>query len=103
MDSSTPDCLGHCLRGERGKTVSKLKTETITDLDKTKRAKINSGPTSVETCLEDLEVSFSKQQEWKVIKEGGVLNIPIEEFRLEHRPKPNHKGETQFGRKGDVF
>ena len=43
---------------------------------------IKKGPTSVETSLKDLEENYASKPEWKVIERGGVLCVPVEEFRM---------------------
>ena len=35
----------------------------------------------------------------KVIEEGGVLSIPVEELRIINSPRPNHSGHVDFGKK----
>ena len=39
------------------------------------------------------------KSEWKVIEGGGVLSIPMEEFRMINLPKPDHSGSVGFGKK----
>ena len=43
---------------------------------------IKKGPVSVETSLKELEEIYASKPEWKVIEDGGVLSIPVEEFRM---------------------
>ena len=57
------------------------------------------GPVSVETSLKELEQDYAKKPEWKVIEEGGVLSIPVEEFRMINPPKPDREGKVEFGKK----
>ena len=40
---------------------------------------IKKGPVSVETSLKELEEIYASKPEWKVIEEGGVLSIPLED------------------------
>ena len=60
---------------------------------------IQKGPVSVETSLKELEENYASKPEWKVIEEGGVLSIPVEEFRMINPPKPDHSGNVEFGKK----
>ena len=43
---------------------------------------------SVETSLKELEDDYESKPEWKVIEDGGVLSIPVEELRMENPPRP---------------
>ena len=54
---------------------------------------------SVETSLKELEESYASKPEWKVIEEGGVLSIPVEEFRMINPPKPDRAGHFEFEEK----
>ena len=53
----------------------------------------------METSLEGLEEIYAKKPEWKSIEDGGVLSIPIEEFRMINPPKPDRFGNIDFGKK----
>ena len=44
---------------------------------------------SVETSLKELEENYARKPEWKVIEDGGVLSIPVEEFRMTNPPHPD--------------
>ena len=62
---------------------------------------IKKGPTSVETSLKELEENYASKPEWKVIEGGGVLSVPVEEFRMINPPKPDREGNVRFeGKKG---
>jgi hypothetical protein len=50
--------------------------------DENLRVLIKKGPVSEETSLKELEENYARKPEWKVIEEGGVLSIPVEEFRM---------------------
>ena len=54
---------------------------------------------SEETSLKELEEYFAFRPEWKVIKDGGVLSIPLEEFRMVDPPRPNLSGHVAFDKK----
>ena len=39
--------------------------------------------------INGMEDEYEKKAEWKVIEEGGVLSIPVEELRMENPPRPD--------------
>ena len=92
-------CLGHKQREERQIKMNKLSESQLQPLDETRRVLIKKGPVSVETSLKELEENYARKPEWKLIEEGGVLNIPVEEFRMINPPKPDHAGNVEFGKK----
>ena len=92
-------CLGHDQRVERGNKIKKLLKSSPKTLDGTHRMLIKKGPVSVETSLKELEENYARQPEWKVIEDGGVLSIPMEEFRMINPPKPNCSGKVIFDQK----
>ena len=67
--------------------------------DENLRVLIKKGPVSVETSLKELEEIYAGGANWKKIEEGGVLSIPLEEFRMINPPKPNHSGCVAFDKK----
>ena len=75
------NCLGHEERGGRKIKINKLSAGPLISLDENLRVLIKKGPVSVETSLKELEESYERKPEWKVIEDGGVLSIPVEEFR----------------------
>ena len=64
--------------------------------DEDKIVLIKKGPTSEETSLKELEKTYASKPEWKVIEEGGVLCVPVEELRMNNPPKPNREGNIKF-------
>ena len=52
--------------------------------DENLRVLIKKGPVSVLTSLKELEDNYERKPEWKVIEEGGVLSIPVEELRMQN-------------------
>ena len=60
---------------------------------------IKKGPISVETSLNELEENYESKPEWKMIEDGGVLSIPVEELRMVDSPKPDHSGHIAFVKK----
>ena len=53
----------------------------------------------METSLKELEEDYESTPEWKLIKEGGVLSVPVEELRMENLPKPDRSGQVVFKEK----
>jgi len=82
-------CFGHQEREDRRNIILKLATKPTETPDEKLRVLIKKGPVSVQTSLKELEDSYEKKPEWKVIEDGGVLCIPVEEFRMENPPRPD--------------
>ena len=59
-------------------------------MDDLRKVLIKKGPVSVETSLKELEENYARKPEWKVIEEGGVLSIPVQEFRMNDPQKPEN-------------
>ena len=89
-------CLGHQKRASRSNIIAKLITKSVATPDENCRISIKKGPVSVETSLKQLEEDYESKPEWKLIKEGGVLSVPVEELRMENPPKPNRSGRVVF-------
>ena len=87
-------CIGHKEREERRNKIGKLVERPMEILDKSLRVLIKKGPVNVETSLKELEEDYESKPEWKLIKEGGVLSVPVEELRMENFPKPNQSGQV---------
>ena len=92
-------CWGHGEREARKNKISKLLTSAPDSLDDLRKVLIKKGPVSLETSLKELEENYASKPEWKVIEEGGVLSIPVEEFRMINPPKPDRLGNVDFGKK----
>ena len=92
-------CLGHIERDTRRNKINRLLTSPVQSPDENLRVLIKKGPVSVETSLKELEENYVSKSEWKVIEGGGVLSIPMEEFRMINLPKPDHSGSVGFGKK----
>ena len=92
-------CLGHGERGARKNKISKLLKSPLPSLDENLRVLIKKGPVSEEMSLKELEENYASKPEWKVIEDGGVLSIPLEEFRMIDPPKPDHSGRVAFDKK----
>ena len=90
--ATVENCLGNQSRVMRkNKMESPLKSP-----DKNLKVLIKKGLLSEETSLKELEKYFALRPEWKVIKDGGVLSIPLEEFRMVDPPRPNRSGHVAF-------
>ena len=83
-------CLGHCEREKRLNKIKKLSLFPGEPPDEYLRVLIKKGPVSEETSLKQLEEAFASTPEWKVIENGGVLSVPVEEPRMLNPPKPDH-------------
>ena len=84
--ADTSTCLGHKEREDRRNKIVNLASKPKETPDETCRVLIKKGPVSVETSLKELEENYESKPEWKVIEEGGVLSIPVEEFRMINPP-----------------
>ena len=93
------DWLGHCERSARRKKIEKFIESSLTSPDHDMKVLIKKGPTSVETSLKELEEDYAIKPEWKVIEGGGVLSVPVEEFRMINPPKPDREGNVRFEEK----
>ena len=94
---ATPDeCLGHQIRAERSKKIEKLLKSPLETPDENLKVVIKKGPTSEETSLKGLEEFFAIKSGWKVIEDGGVLSIPVVEFRMMDQPKPQDFGMINY-------
>ena len=92
-------CLGHQERASRSNIIAKLIRKSVATPDENCRLSIKKGPVSVETSLTELEEDYESKPEWKLIKEGGVLSVPVEELRMENLPKPDRSGQVVFKEK----
>ena len=99
--TSSSLCIGHELRTARKNKITKMLKEPRRTPNETKRVLIKKGPVSTESSLQELEEFYARRPEWKVIKDGGVLGIPVSEYRLMNPPNPDREGNVVFGqRKG---
>jgi len=92
-------CWGHGERESRKNQINKLLNSPLETLDDLRRVLIKKGPVSEETSLKELEEKYERKPEWKVIEEGGVLCIPVEEFRMIDLPRPDRADNIDFGRR----
>ena len=91
-------CWGHRER-ERNHLINNALTSPLFSLNDLQRVLIKRGPVSEETSLRELEKSFASNSEWKVIKDGGVVSLPVEEFRMINPPRPDKEGKIDYGRR----
>ena len=97
---ATPEgCIGHRLRDQRKDKIKGLQESSMKSPNKNLKVLIKKGPISVETSLNELEENYESKPEWKMIEDGGVLSIPVEELRMVDSPKPDHSGHIAFDKK----
>ena len=92
-------CLGHEERCKRQNIIAKLNTKSVAAPNENYRISIKKGPVSTKTSLKELEEYYESKPEWKLIKDGGVLSVPVEELRMENLPKPDRSGQVVFKEK----
>jgi len=93
--------LGHTDRVALKNKIKKLQKSSLRSLDEKFRVLINKGPMSVETSLKELEDIYAGGANWRVIEDGGVLSVPVEELRMIDPPLPNRAGQIDFGMGGN--
>ena len=93
------NCLGHGIRVARKSKISKMFTYPMQCPDKNHKVLIKKGPVSVETSLKEVEENYASKPEWKVIESGGMLSVPIEDFRMINPAKLDRSGQVDFGKK----
>ena len=89
-------CLGHSERGARVNKIKRMLDSPQETPDENPRVLIKRGPNKEETSLKELEENYARKPEWKVIEGGGVLSVPVEEFRMINPPKPDREGNVKF-------
>ena len=92
-------CIGHGERENRKNKVNRALESKAESPVEYKKVLIKKGPISFETSLKELEEDYASKPEWKVIADGGVLSVPVEEFRMSNLPKPRQSGHVDFGKK----
>ena len=92
-------CIGHGERENRKNKVNRALESKAESPVEYKKVLIKKGPISLETSLKELEEDYASKPEWKVIADGGVLSVPVEEFRMSNLPKPRQSGHVDFGKK----
>ena len=91
-------CWGHTQREERRNKASKLLTLPQGHPPRNVRVWIRKGPISLETSLKELDDTYESTKEWKLIEDGGVVSVPVEEFRMLHPPQPGNFGRSSGGK-----
>ena len=94
--AESDECLGHFERVARRNKIEKFLASSPIVPDENMKLLIKKGPKSEEISLRELEVIYVSKPEWKIIEDGGVLSVPVEEFRMNHAPKPNRSGKVEF-------
>ena len=89
-------CVGHAQREERRNKASKLLPQQCPP--RNVRAWIRKGPISLETSLQELDDTYASSPEWKLIEDGGVLSVPVEEFRMMNPPQVGNFGRSNGGK-----
>ena len=89
-------CLGHSERCARVNKIKRVLESPQETPDEALRVLIKRGPKKEETSLKELEENYASKSEWKVIEGGGVLSVPVEEFRMINPPKPDREGKVHF-------
>ena len=92
-------CLGHSERCARVNKIKRMLESPQETPDENLRVLIKRGPNKEETSLKELEENYASKPEWKVIEGGGVLSVPVEEFRMINPPKPDREGKIKFEEK----
>ena len=92
-------CFGHDIRIARDNKIMKATKSPPRNLEEDKVVLIKMGPTSKGTSLKGLAETYANKPGWKVIDNGGVLSVPVEEFRMINTPKPDREGNVQFGKR----
>ena len=100
MSGTNGKCWGHAERDATKNKINKLLKSPQQTLDEEFKLLIKNGPVSVETSLKELEENFAGKPNWKLIEGGGILKVPLEEFRMIDPPQPNQAGQVVFGRGG---
>ena len=91
--------MGHGERKARKNKINNVLKANILQsptLDENMRVLVKKGPVSVETSFKELEENYASKPGWKMIEEGGVLSIPVEEFRMIDLQKPKNFGKTRL-------
>ena len=93
-------CSGHELRKGRKNKITRALTSPDEEVpDQNLRVLIKTAQMTVETSLKDLEENYKTKKEWKLLEDGGVLSIPVEELRMQNPPCPDNLGNVDFGKK----
>ena len=92
-------CWGHQERKARKNKIQNLVNSSMQSVDENFKVLINKGPVSKETSLKEIEEVFTSRANWKKVEHGGVLSIPLGEFRMMDPPQPDRKtGQFDFGK-----
>ena len=92
-------CRGQDERNRRKNKINKLLSRSCISPDQNLKVLIMRGPVSVEMSLKEVEENYASKPEWKMIEEGGVLSIPVEEFRMINPPESGRSGKIGFEKK----
>ena len=99
MMADSSICFGHTDRAARKEKISQAMANPPKSPVESKIVLLRKGPVSAKTSLRELEEHYARKPEWKVIEEGGMLSVPVEELRMMNPPKPDRKGNIKFAEK----
>ena len=90
-------CLGHELRQKRQNNINGLLALPEREPpDQNMRISIKSRQGAMETSLKGLGDIYKQKPEWKMMEEGWVWSVPVEEFRMQNPLRPDAKGNLDF-------
>ena len=95
-ESEVGNCWGHSEREARESKIKKFLETPVQFVDESFKVLIKKGSLSKETSLKELEDMYANSAAWRTIDNGGLLSIPVEEFRMINPPKPDRGGNVQF-------
>ena len=96
MSAEVGNCWGHSEREARESKIKKFLETPVQFVDESFKILIKKGSLSKETSLKELEDVYANSAAWRKIDNGGLLSIPVEEFRMINPPKPDRGGNVQF-------
>ena len=80
--SAVDKCWGHSEREARESKIKKLLETPVQFVDESSKILIKKGSLSKETSLKEREDMYANSAAWRTIENGGLLSIPVEEFRM---------------------
>ena len=89
-------CLGHQERENTQNKILKIAERPKETPDVNLRVSIRGRSGQRSWSLKELEDDYKSKPEWKVMEDGGVLSIPVEELRMNNPPRPDSSGQVPF-------
>ena len=96
MSAEVGNCWGHSEREAGENKIKKFLETPVQFVNESFKILIKEGSLSKETSLKELEDVYANSAAWRKIDNGGLLSIPVEEFRMINPPKPDRGGNVQF-------